>query len=109
MSASCSVAARLPRLMSLGLGVDASLTAAQCARHVIAQINDQMPRTYGDSFIHVSSVDAFVESSRPLSEYLSSPSHRLQRAIARNVAGLIAMAPSCRPASAEFQMPCSAC
>ena len=32
----------------------------------MAQINDYMPRTYGDSFIHVDDIDAFVESSRPL-------------------------------------------
>ncbi len=53
---------------SFGVGVDTTLTAAKCARHVVAQVNDQMPRTYGDSFIHVSQIDAFVESSRPLCE-----------------------------------------
>src|ERR1700741_1480408 len=49
-----------------GVGVDTPLTAAKCADHVVAQINDTMPRTYGDSFIHVGDIDAFVESSRPL-------------------------------------------
>src|SRR6266536_74109 len=34
--------------MSLGTSIDASLTAAQCARHVIVEINDQCPRTLGD-------------------------------------------------------------
>src|SRR5215467_792207 len=53
---------------SFGVGVDTTLTAARCARHVIAQVNDQMPRTYGDSFIHVGDIDAVVESSRPLCE-----------------------------------------
>ncbi len=38
---------------SFGVGVDTSLTAAKYARHVVAQVNDQMPRTFGDSFIHV--------------------------------------------------------
>ena len=51
---------------SFGVGVDTTLTAAKCAKYVIAQVNDQMPRTYGDSFIHVGQIDAFVESSRPL-------------------------------------------
>src|SRR5271165_294713 len=51
---------------SFGVGVDISLTAAQCAHYVVAQINDQMPRTYGDSFIHVTELDAVVDSSRPL-------------------------------------------
>ena len=54
---------------SFGVGVDMSLTAAKLAHNVVAQINDQMPRTYGDSFIHVSDIDAIVESSRPLCAY----------------------------------------
>src|SRR5204863_4565459 len=33
---------------SFGVGVDTTLSAAKCARFVIAQVNDQMPRTYGD-------------------------------------------------------------
>lgn len=51
---------------SFGVGVECTLTAAKHARHVIAQVNAQMPRTYGDSFIHVSEIDAIVELSRPL-------------------------------------------
>ncbi len=51
---------------SFGVGVDCTLTAAKHARHVIAQVNAQMPRTYGDSFIHVNEIDAIVELSRPL-------------------------------------------
>ncbi len=75
--------------MSLGPSIDLSLTVAQVARHVLVEINDQMPRTLGDSFLHVSRVDAFIETSHPLSEY---PRHQItdqHRAIARNIAGLI--------------------
>lgn len=75
--------------MSLGPSIDASLTAAQCARHVIVEINQQCPRTLGDTFIHVSRVDAFVETSHPLSEYPRPPVTDLQRAIGRHVAALI--------------------
>src|ERR1700752_163442 len=50
---------------SFGVGVDTTLTATTCAHHVIAQVNDQMPRTFGDSFVHIGDIDAFVESSRP--------------------------------------------
>jgi acyl-CoA hydrolase len=53
---------------SFGVSVDTTLTAAECARYVVAQVNDQMPRTYGDSFIHVSKIHAIVETSRPLCE-----------------------------------------
>jgi 4-hydroxybutyrate CoA-transferase len=72
-----------------GVGVDTTLTAARCARHVVAQVNDFMPRTYGDSFIHVSDIDAVVESSRPLCELKKPVVTDMHVAIARNVAGLI--------------------
>ena len=75
--------------MSLGPSVDCSLTAAQCARHVIVEVNDQMPRTLGDTFLHVSHVDAFIETSHPLPEYRPGEITDLHRAIARNVASLI--------------------
>ncbi len=74
---------------SFGVGVDTSLTAAKCARYVVAQINDQMPRTFGDSFIHVSELDAVVEDSRPLCAMKPSHPTDLHKAIARNVADLI--------------------
>ncbi len=74
---------------SFGVGVDTTLTAAKCARYVVAQVNDNMPRTYGDSFIHVSDIDALVESSRPLCALAKSVVTDLQIAIARNVASLI--------------------
>jgi len=75
---------------SLGVAVETTLTAAKCARRVIAQVNDQMPRTYGNSFIHVSEIDAFVEISRPLAEVSTKGEiSEVQRAIARNVASLI--------------------
>ena len=74
---------------SFGVGVDTTLTAARLARYVVAQVNDQMPRTYGDSFIHVSKIDAIVESSRPLCAMKRIEITDMQAAIARNVAGLI--------------------
>lgn len=74
---------------SFGVGVDTTLTAARCARHVIAQVNDQMPRTYGDSFIHVGKIHVLVESSRPLCELPKAEIAELHVAIAKNVASLI--------------------
>jgi len=74
---------------SFGVGVDTSLTAAKCARFVVAQINDQMPRTYGDSFIHVTELDAVVDASRPLCAITRPQITDMHRAIARNVAELI--------------------
>jgi acyl-CoA hydrolase len=74
---------------SFGVGVDTTLTAAKYARYVIAQVNSYMPRTYGDSYIHVSDINAVVESSRPLCEYKQPVVTDMHVRIARNVAGLI--------------------
>jgi 4-hydroxybutyrate CoA-transferase len=52
-------------------------------------VNAQMPRTYGDSFIHVSDIDAIVEVSRPLCELPKQPSSELFRAIGMRVSTLI--------------------
>ena len=75
--------------MSLGVGVDCTLTAARCARYVIAEVNDRMPRALGDSFLHVSKVSAIVETSHPLAELHPVPFTELQHRIAQNVASLI--------------------
>src|SRR5271157_3447378 len=75
--------------MSFGPSVDITVTVAQCARHLIVEINDQMPRTLGDTFLHVSRVNAFIETSHPLVEYPSHVVTDLHRAIARNIAALI--------------------
>ena len=75
--------------MSLGVGVDCTLNAARCARHVIAEVNHRMPRTLGDSFLHVSKVSAIVESDRPLLELKPEPFTDLQRRIGQHVASLI--------------------
>ena len=73
----------------LGVGVDATLTAARCAKFVVAQVNDQMPRTFGDCFIHVKELDAVVEVSRPLCELRPIIVAEMHHAIGRNVASLI--------------------
>jgi acyl-CoA hydrolase len=74
---------------SFGIGVDTTLTAAKVAKHVIAQVNAEMPRTYGDSFIHVTDIDVVVESTRPLCAMKRPEITKMHVAIARNVAGLI--------------------
>jgi 4-hydroxybutyrate CoA-transferase len=46
---------------SLGTSVDAALSAVDAADTVVAQLNGSMPRTLGDSFVHVSQIDLAVE------------------------------------------------
>ena len=55
---------------SLGVSVEASLAAVESARHVIAKVNPQMPRTHGDGLIHISRFNTFV--------YIDSPIHTHQ-------------------------------
>jgi acyl-CoA hydrolase len=74
---------------SFGVGIDTTLTAARCAGYVVAQVNNYMPRTLGDSYIHVSDIDAVVESSQPLCEFKQPFVTDMHVAVARNVAGLI--------------------
>jgi 4-hydroxybutyrate CoA-transferase len=74
---------------SFGVGVDCTKAAASVARTVIAEVNDRMPRTLGDSFIHVRKLDLIVETSRPLLELPRRPGGGLQGRIAQHVAGLI--------------------
>jgi 4-hydroxybutyrate CoA-transferase len=74
---------------SLGVGVDATLTAARCAKIVVAQVNDHMPRTFGDCFIHVKDLDTVVEVSRPLCELHTIEITDVHHAIGKHVASLI--------------------
>jgi 4-hydroxybutyrate CoA-transferase len=55
--------------MSLGVSISHALPTALEAETVIAEVNEQMPRVLGDSFVHTSQVHAIVESSRPLLEF----------------------------------------
>ena len=47
--------------VSLGTSVDATLAAIECAREVIAVVNKNVPRSFGDAMIPVSMIDHFVE------------------------------------------------
>jgi 4-hydroxybutyrate CoA-transferase len=75
--------------VSLGVGVDITMTAVKNARRVIAQVNTQMPRTYGDTFIPVSKINAFVEITQPLPQLKKEGLGPVEDAIGKNVASLI--------------------
>ncbi len=75
--------------MSYGVEVLASKAAAEKAKMVIAQVNDQMPRVLGDSFIHVSRVHKIVEVSEPLPELERTPMTEVELRIGQYIADLI--------------------
>lgn len=74
---------------SFGIEVGVTKTAAETAGYVIAEVNPRMPRTLGDSFIHVSNIDCIVEVDYPLPEIRNDDPSPLQQAIGQHVASLI--------------------
>ncbi|PRR78491.1 Succinyl-CoA:coenzyme A transferase [Clostridium liquoris] len=74
---------------SFGVSNDYTKPAAECAKLVIAEVNDQMPRTMGDCFIHISEIDYVVESSHPVIELKPARIGEVERAIGENCASLI--------------------
>lgn len=74
---------------SLGVSVDYSKHAAGQAKLVIAQVNKYMPRTLGDSFVHVSNMDLIVEHDAPLIELQPPKITDVERAIGAHCASLI--------------------
>ena len=74
---------------SLGISVEAVKAAVQAADLVIAQVNPQMPRTLGDSFIHVEEMDCFVEFDEPLLEVEPSQPDEIALQIARHATRLV--------------------
>ncbi|MFN8377196.1 MAG: acetyl-CoA hydrolase/transferase C-terminal domain-containing protein [Anaerolineae bacterium] len=74
---------------SFGVEVGVTKTAAEVARVVIAEVNPKMPRTLGDSFIHVSKLTHIVEVDYDLPEIRQGESSDVQTAIARHIAALI--------------------
>lgn len=75
--------------MSLGISVDITLAAAMSADLVIAQVNSQMPRVLGRSFIHVNDVHAIVEYEEELLTLGDLPEFEAANTIGRIVARLV--------------------
>src|SRR5687767_14458702 len=74
---------------TLGTSVDAALAAALSARHVVAEINERMPRTHGNTLVHIDRVTSFVHTDRPLHTHPPRPSTPAEDAIGAHVARLI--------------------
>lgn len=74
---------------SFGVSADLAVSAAECARTVIAQINASMPFSYGDALIHVSRLAAAVETDDPLVEVPSAAPSETETRIGRYIAELI--------------------
>lgn len=75
--------------VSLGVSVDVVRAAVDAADLVIAEVNPNVPRTHGDSFVPVSRIDRLVESSAPLFELAPEPAGDVEATIGRYVASLV--------------------
>ena len=75
--------------VSCGVSVDYTLPADKCAKTVIAQVNRRMPRTLGDTCLHVSEIDCFVEIDHPVLEIPLPKIGEAEKAIGENCAKLV--------------------
>jgi acyl-CoA hydrolase len=74
---------------SLGVSVEATVAAIENAKIVIAQVNPQMPRTFGDGILHVSEIDYLVEVNVPIYAHAVKPFSKEEETIGEYVASLI--------------------
>jgi acyl-CoA hydrolase len=74
---------------SLGTAVDVARQAMEQATIVIGEINDQVPRTFGDTFVPVSEFDFLVRSTDPPITFIRWPVDNVIDQVAANVASVI--------------------
>ena len=75
--------------MSLGVEVLSSKVVTETAKVIITQVNEKMPRTLGDSFIHISRVSSIVCSDRDLPELRRREPTEVENRIGRYIAELV--------------------
>jgi acyl-CoA hydrolase len=76
-------------LCSLGTSCDAAKAAAETAHIVVAEINEQMPRTHGNNVLPFDRIHAFVATDRPLIEHHPEPETAVEARIGELVADLV--------------------
>ncbi len=75
--------------MSLGVSVDVTKAAVENASVIISQVNANMPRVHGDTFIHIRDVDFIVPCDEPILEYNPLAPDVLVRQIGKYVARIV--------------------
>ena len=75
--------------VSLGVSVDLAPAVLSVARKVIAEVNPAMPRTHGESFVHIGRFDALVMVNTPLAEYRHPDVGDVGERVARYIASII--------------------
>ncbi|MDS4042238.1 MAG: GNAT family N-acetyltransferase [Candidatus Competibacter sp.] len=75
--------------VSLGVSVDITRAVALAAKTIIAEINPHMPRTLGNSFLHLDQIHGLVPVDEPIIEYTHPPADAVAQQIARYAARII--------------------
>lgn len=74
---------------TFGTSNDYSSTAARSAKRLVVEVNENMPRVFGESLLHISEVDAIVENDVPLAEQICPPISIEEQKIAAIIADMI--------------------
>lgn len=74
---------------TFGTSNDYSSTAARSARRLIVEVNENMPRVFGESLLHISEVDAIVDNDVALAEHICPPISTEEQKIAAIIADMI--------------------
>jgi 4-hydroxybutyrate CoA-transferase len=76
-------------LCTLGPSVDTARAAVDAATIVIAEVNDRLPRTHGNTVVPIERVTAFVHTSRPLPAHVPDAPGEIERRIAEQISPLV--------------------
>lgn len=74
---------------TLGTSADAAVAAARMAPVIVAEINEQMPRTHGNTLVPFDSIAAFIHTNRPLPSHPPSEASAAEAAIGDHIAPLV--------------------
>lgn len=74
---------------SLGTSIDVTIAAMETAKLVVAQINNQVPRSHGDGIIHISNIDAAIHIDEPIFSHDIVEPSGIEEKIGQNIAALV--------------------
>jgi 4-hydroxybutyrate CoA-transferase len=82
---------------TLGTSADAAVAAARTAKIIVAEINEQMPRTHGNTLVPLNAIAAFIHSNRPLPSHAPAEPTEAESQIGNHIVPLV-------PDAATLQM-----
>jgi acyl-CoA hydrolase/GNAT superfamily N-acetyltransferase len=74
---------------SMGINVDIQRAALDRAKLVIAEVNRQMPQTYGETFVHIRDIDILVETDQPILESIAKDPDAVELQIGYQISRLV--------------------